>query len=95
MLTELQRTIAAAVSDGCELDAIEEQIINQAPLDEEDKSVLWLYAEALTQQRARRPLAGATFGEPRRPFGPRPGPGLFQRPGSQLAGRTSGRSTTR
>jgi hypothetical protein len=64
MFTELQHTIAAALSDGFELDTIEQQIINRAPLDEEEKSALWLYAEALTRQPAWRPLAGAIFGEP-------------------------------
>ncbi|HEX5924743.1 MAG TPA: hypothetical protein VFY45_12985 [Baekduia sp.] len=63
MFKELQHTIAAALSDGSELDAIEQQIINRAPLDEEQKSALWLYAAALTQRPARRPLADAIFGE--------------------------------
>ena len=61
MFEELQHTIAAALSDGSELDAIEQQIINRAPLDEEEKSALWLYAAALTQRSAW--LARAIFGE--------------------------------
>ena len=53
MPTKLQDTIVAAVLAGADLDAIEEQIIDRAPLDEEQKSALWLYAEALTDRPAR------------------------------------------
>ena len=53
MPTKLQDTIVAAVLAGADLDAIEEQIIDRAPLDEEQKSALWLYAEALTDWPAR------------------------------------------
>jgi len=50
MLVELQRTIAGAVEAGAELDAIENEIINPAPIDEDQKSALWLYAEVLTDR---------------------------------------------
>jgi len=50
MLTELQCTIAQAVQSGAELRAIEDEIIDRAPIDEEQKSVLWLYAEALADR---------------------------------------------
>ena len=50
MLNELQRTIARAVQSGAELRAIEDEIIDRAPIDEEQKSVLWLYAGALADQ---------------------------------------------
>ena len=53
MPTKLQDTIVAAVLAGADLDAIEEEIIDRAPLDEEQKSALWLYAEALTDRPAR------------------------------------------
>jgi hypothetical protein len=51
MLSELQRRIAVAVLADADLDAIEATIINPAPLDEEQKSALWLYAEALFERR--------------------------------------------
>ncbi len=61
MLAELQRTIASAVIAGAGLNAIEDEIINRAPMDEEQKSALWLYAEVLTSRHpgdriARREL---------------------------------------
>ncbi len=53
MLAELRYAIAQAVLSGAGLDAIEEQIINRAPIDQEQKSALWLYAEAVTDRPAR------------------------------------------
>ncbi len=53
MLAELRYAIAQAVLSGARLDAIEEQIINRAPIDQEQKSALWLYAEAVTDRPAR------------------------------------------
>ena len=47
MLVRLQQAIASAVLAGVELDAIEDSIISRAPVDEEQKSALWLYAEVL------------------------------------------------
>ena len=51
MLSELQRRIAVAVLADADLDAIEATIISPAPLDEEQKSALWLYAEVLLERR--------------------------------------------
>jgi hypothetical protein len=45
--SEAHRRIAEALSAGLELDEIEEAIIDPLQLDEEAKSALWLYAEAL------------------------------------------------
>ncbi|MGO9901676.1 MAG: hypothetical protein ACLP0J_18760 [Solirubrobacteraceae bacterium] len=53
MLAGLRYAIAQAALAGIKLDAIEEQIINQAPIDEEQKAALWLYAEAVTDQPTR------------------------------------------
>jgi hypothetical protein len=52
MLVKLQRAIASAVLAGVDLDAIEDSIISRAPVDEEQKSALWLYAEALVDRPA-------------------------------------------
>jgi hypothetical protein len=58
MLTDLHHQIAAAVVSGAECDAIEESIIDPAQLNEEEKSVLWLYAHALTERRSESMLGG-------------------------------------
>lgn len=47
MVSELQRQIADAVRAGAHLDQIEEAIIERAPVDEDQRAALWLYAEAL------------------------------------------------
>ena len=52
MLAELRQAIASAVLAGVELDAIEDAIIRRAPVDEEQKSALWLYAEVLIDRPA-------------------------------------------
>jgi hypothetical protein len=49
MTDDLRRRIAQALIAGVCLDAIEDVIIDPAPLDEEEKSALWLYAEALQE----------------------------------------------
>jgi hypothetical protein len=55
MFSELQRRIVLAVLGDAKLDAIEATIIDPAPIDEEHRSALWLYAGALTaRQRDRR-----------------------------------------
>ena len=41
---------------GAEVDSIDAAIIAPAPLDEEQKSVLWLYAQALQERRSDRML---------------------------------------
>jgi hypothetical protein len=57
MVSELVRQIAEMVLAGAGVDAIEEGIIDPAPLDEEQKSVLWLYAQALQERRSDGMLA--------------------------------------
>ena len=52
MVSELLRQIADAVLAGAGVDAIDEAIIDPAPLDQEQKSVLWLYAQALQERRS-------------------------------------------
>jgi len=51
MVSGLHRQITRAVQAGIELDEIEELIIDPAPVDEEMKAALWLYAEALDGRR--------------------------------------------
>ena len=57
MVSELLRQIADAVLAGAGIDAIDEAIIDPAPLDQEQKSVLWLYARALQERRSDGMLA--------------------------------------
>jgi hypothetical protein len=57
MIGELQRTIAQAVLAGASVAEIEEALIDPAPLDEEHKAALWLYAEALRERRSDGMLA--------------------------------------
>jgi hypothetical protein len=52
MVSELQKRIRQAALEGTELEDIERTIIDAAPLPEEEKSALWLYAHA----RLERPL---------------------------------------
>jgi hypothetical protein len=54
MISELLGQIATAVVAGTPADAIEEAIIDPAPLDEEHKSALWLYVGALWDPPQRR-----------------------------------------
>jgi len=42
----------AALADAS-LDTIEKTIVDQAPIDENHKSALWLYAHALLKHRVR------------------------------------------
>ena len=51
MVSELHRRIHQAALDGADLDDIERTIIEPAPLPEEERSALWLYA----QVRVERP----------------------------------------
>jgi hypothetical protein len=50
MVSELHRQIADALAAGADLRAIEETIVDRAPLDEENRAALWLYAEALRER---------------------------------------------
>jgi len=56
MLEGLQRQIARAVRAGVGLEEIETLVIDPAPVDEEEKAALWLYAEALVERRAESML---------------------------------------
>lgn len=51
MVSRLQRQIARAVRAGVGVDEIEELMIDPAPVDEDQKAALWLYAEALAYRR--------------------------------------------
>jgi hypothetical protein len=51
MVPGLQQQIAFAVQAGADLDEIEQAIIDPAPIDEEQKAAMWLYAEALDERR--------------------------------------------
>jgi len=57
MVSKRQRRIALAVAAGAELEEIEATIIDPAPVDEDQKAALWLYAEALEQRRRESMLA--------------------------------------
>jgi hypothetical protein len=51
MFSELQHWIVLAVLGDTNLDTIEARIIDPAPIDNEHRSALWLYAEALLERR--------------------------------------------
>ncbi len=53
--------IAVAVLSGATLDAIERDIIDCAPVDEEQKSALWLYAQAVNDRPSRLIAPDADF----------------------------------
>jgi hypothetical protein len=44
LLEDIRMTISSATSDGDPLETIERDVIDPAPLSEEDKSGLWLFA---------------------------------------------------
>jgi hypothetical protein len=50
MGSELQRQVVQAIRAGAGLVEIEQAIIDPAPVDEEHKAALWLYAEALRER---------------------------------------------
>jgi hypothetical protein len=52
MVFELQRRILQAAWEGTDLDDIERTIIDVAPLSEEEKSALWLYAQVRVERPA-------------------------------------------
>jgi hypothetical protein len=52
--SELHRQIAHAVHTGLDLDEIEQNIIELAPIAEDEKSALWLYAQVLSERPLRR-----------------------------------------
>jgi len=51
VLSEQQRRIVNAAVANANLDTIEKTIVDQAPLDEDHKSALWLYAHAILDRR--------------------------------------------
>jgi len=53
VLSDLRRSIGLAVLANTELDAIDKYIIDDAPIDDEQKSAMWLYAEVLIDRRSR------------------------------------------
>lgn len=66
MFTELRDEIARAALAGADLAVIDDELIRSVPIDEEEKSVLWLYAQALTDRpervRAPRDLSWCLIG---------------------------------
>jgi hypothetical protein len=54
MASELHGQIAQAVRDGTDIDDIEQSLIDPAPIAEDEKSALWLYAQALHERPAGR-----------------------------------------
>jgi hypothetical protein len=50
VITHLHRQIAQAVAAGHDIDEIELNIIEPTALSEDEKSALWLYAQALTER---------------------------------------------
>ena len=62
MATQEQRRIIQAVQEGLDLAVIEEAIIDQAPVEEDEKAALWLYAQAMrgrTTQTREPTLVGS------------------------------------
>ena len=55
--SELHRQIAHAVRAGLDLNEIEQDIIESAPIAEDEKSALWLYAQVLSERPLRREYA--------------------------------------
>jgi hypothetical protein len=58
---QVESQIAEAVKAGVVLDEIEATIIDRAQLDEEYRSALWLYAEALEARRIEERPIDAEF----------------------------------
>jgi hypothetical protein len=54
VISDLHRQIADAVRTGVDLDEIERNIIDRAPIVEDERSALWLYAQALSERPVRR-----------------------------------------
>ena len=55
--TELHRQIGQAFRAGLDLEEIEHDIIEPAPIGEDEKSALWLYAQVLSERPRRREYA--------------------------------------
>ena len=54
MTSELHSQITHAVRTGLDLDEIEQDIIEPAPIAEDEKSALWLYAQVLSERPRHR-----------------------------------------
>ena len=59
MVTEFHRRIRQAALAGNELDDIERTIIDAAPISEEEKSALWLYAQVRVERPSEERQPGA------------------------------------
>ena len=54
VISDLHRQIAHAVRTGLDLNEIEQDIIEPAPMAEDEKSALWLYAQVLSERPRQR-----------------------------------------
>ena len=61
MATQARQRIIQAVQDRLDLAAIEQTIIDPAPVEEDEKAALWLYAQAL-RERATQTCEPALVG---------------------------------
>jgi hypothetical protein len=53
----MRELVDELVSDGASLRQIEQDIVEPAPLGEDARDALWLYAWGSVERRAQRPLA--------------------------------------
>ena len=59
-MVEEQSRIIAMMERGATFDDVEEDVINQAPCDDDEKAALWLFAFALRDPSAEELHARAT-----------------------------------
>jgi hypothetical protein len=52
MTTQVRRRIIQAVTAGKDLDTIEQTIIDPAPMEEDEKAALWLFAQAVRERES-------------------------------------------
>jgi len=52
MATQVQRRIIQAVKAGMDLAEIEETIIDPAPMEEDEKAAVWLFAQAVRERES-------------------------------------------
>jgi hypothetical protein len=52
MATQEQRLIIQAVKAGMDLAEIEETIIDPAPMEEDEKAAVWLFAQAVRERES-------------------------------------------
>jgi hypothetical protein len=60
MVSELHQRIRLAALAGHELDDIERTIIDAAPISEEEKSAMWLYAQVRVERPSEEPAIPAS-----------------------------------